>query len=778
MARSRKEKKDLKTWHKRAALDVGDAIGAAEPVRKKLLETIRFVRIPGAQWEGSTNAGYEFDTDRFEKYPRFELNKVGREIDRIITDYRLNRINVQFRPKDTAASEELADKLNGKFRADFKESNGGEAIDNCYDDGIAGGFGAFRMSADLEDDNDPENDRRQVRFHPIYDPITSVFFDPDSKMYDRSDATWAAEVFSMSRSKYERKYPKNMAPESIQTIDSGKMFDWVTDDVVYLARYYEVKIEETTVTAYTNPVTQETEIYDEDEIEEVADQLERDGFEKGKSRKIKRRKVYCGLMTGGEWLQEPERIAGEWIPVVPFYCRRTFIDGQERVTGHATQALDAQRLENLLVSMLADNATQAGGDNIPIVDIEFLPGNLMQAWEMRNKNRPTVLPMQSMRDAKGNIIAQAQVSGYTPPTPLSPGAAGLLEYTGQAIQQITGASNMENMPSNLATETVEAIFSRIDGTSALYMDNLAKSLRHAGRSWRSMAREVYGSDMPVRIVDEQGNDSMATLTASVVNKETDEVVSLNNLKRGKYEVEADVGQSSQTRRQQVVRNLTALLQTTDPTSDTYQILLGLILENTDGEGLQDVKEWNRQKLIKMGVMKPRNEQEAAALQAAQEAAAQQEDPNMVLAEGERMKGQAAIMSEETKRVDQETKRMKLWLDTYTAYQNGKLTQAQVVETLAKVDTMNHGQIMDLLNMVNSQSQQQAQLSAQQATETVENGAPMAQEATQVDAGGAQAPQAGQPPAQQPEGGQQPQGDDLGAYSTQMAQQIAEAARNA
>lgn len=770
MARSRKEKNDLKKWHKRAVCDVGDAIGTAEPTRKKLLETIRFVRIPGAQWEGSTNAGFDFSSDRFEKYPRFELNKIGREIDRIITDYRMNRVNVTFRPKDTAASDGLAEKLNGKFRADFQESNGGEAIDNCYDDGIAGGFGAFRLSADLYDECDPENESRQIRFHPIYDPITSVFFDPDAKMYDRADANWCAEVFSMTRDKYERKYPNNLNPSSIQTIDSGKMFDWVTDDCVYLARYYEVKIEDVTVTAYTNPVTQEQEIYDEDEIEDVAEQLARDGFEKGKSRKIKRRKVYCGVMSGGEWITEPERIAGEWIPVVPFYCRRTFIDGQERVTGHATQAMDAQRLENLLISMLADNATQAGGDNIPIIDVEFLPGKLAQAWEMRNKNRPAYLPMQSMRDAKGNIIAPAQVSGYTQPTPLSAGAAGLLDYTGQAIQQITGASNMESLPSNLATETVEAIFSRIDGTSALYMDNLAKSLRHAGRIWLSMAREVYGTETPVRLVDEQGNDSMGLMSASVVNKDTGEVVGLNDLKRGKYEVVADVGESSQTRRQQVVKNLTALLQTTDPASDTYQIILGLILENTDGEGLEDVKEWNRNKLVQMGVLKPRTQEEEKAKAEAEQAAAQQQDPAMELAKAEQMKGQASIMGEENKRIDQETKRMKLWLDTYSAYQNGKLTQAQVIETLAKVDSMNHAQILDLLNMVNSQQQANAADAAQQATGTVNANAAAVDQSAQ---GGPQ----GQPPAPSQNAPQQPQDPgDLQAYSNDMAQRIAQAAQ--
>lgn len=796
MAKKRRDSAGLTKWHKAAACDVGEAISVAQPERKKMLEVARFVRVPGAQWEGSTGAGYDLDDGRFEKYPRYEVNKLGRENDRLITDYRLNRITVLFRPKDTIASEKMADKLNGKFRADFNESSGGEAIDNCYADGIDGGFGAFRMSADLEDENDPENDQKQVRFHPIYDPVSSVFFDPDSKHYDRSDATWCAELFSMSRSKYEKKYPKQMAPSEIGQIDTSRMFDWVTDDLVFLARYYEVKLESVKVTSYTNPLTQQQEVYDEDEIEEVKDDLERDGFVAGKSRTIKRRKVYCGVMSGGEWLEDPVLIAGEWIPVIPFYCRRSFIDSKERVTGHAAQAMDVQRVENVLVSLLVDNAMQAGGDNIPIVDIEFLPGPLRQAWEMRNKNRPAMLPMQSQRDAKGNIVAQAQVGGYTPSTPLSAGAAGLLDYTGTAMQQITGASNMESLPSNLATDTVEAIFARIDGTSALYMDNLRKSLRHAGRVWLAMARQCYGSETPMRIVDEQGNDSLVLMSAAITDEETGEIHGLNDISRGRYEVEADVGQSSQTRRQQLVRNLTALLATTDPSSDTYQIILGLILDNTDGEGLDDVKEWNRNKLIAAGVVKPQTSTEEKALIASQEEAANAPPaPDMVAAQGIADRGKAAILQQQNSATDQETKRMKLWLDTYTAFQNGKLTQAQVLESLAKVDNMNHAQILGLLDLVNTQATQAAQASAQQTTAAVTQ---QAGDFAQIAAPSPQQPAPQQPAPQQPDGGapaQQPaalpapdqqgggsvqvanEAEDPEGYSRSMADQIAAAARN-
>ncbi|MCQ6444270.1 hypothetical protein NPN20_23700, partial [Vibrio parahaemolyticus] len=165
-------------------------------------------------------------------------------------------------------------------------------------------------------------------------------------------------------------------------------------------------------------------------------------FELIGERTVKKRRVYCGLLSGAEWLEEPKRIPGEHIPLIPVYGRRSFVDNQERIEGHAAKAMDAQRLENLMVSMIADNATQAGGDGIPIVDVDFIPGPLMNHWAERNKKRPAVLPMTSKKDKNGTVISEAQVAGWTPPTQMPPALAGLLQYTGTAIQQITGASQL------------------------------------------------------------------------------------------------------------------------------------------------------------------------------------------------------------------------------------------------------------------------------------------------------------------------------------------------
>ena len=56
-----------------------------QQVREKIIESNRFARIPGTQWEGSTFAGTDL-LESLDKYPKFELNKVAKEVDRIISE--------------------------------------------------------------------------------------------------------------------------------------------------------------------------------------------------------------------------------------------------------------------------------------------------------------------------------------------------------------------------------------------------------------------------------------------------------------------------------------------------------------------------------------------------------------------------------------------------------------------------------------------------------------------------------------------------------------------
>lgn len=662
-----------------------------QDVREKCIEATRFARVPGGQWEGATAAGTKLD-DQFEKYPKFEINKVATELNRIIAEYRNNRITVKFRPGDREASEELANKLNGLFRADYEETDGGEACDNAFDDAATGGFGCFRLTSMLVNEYDPMDDRQRIAIEPIYDPSRSVWFDPDAKKYDKSDALWAFCMYSLSPEKYEAEYGKT--PPASLDISTASLwnYDWFQPEVVYIAKYYEVRKESVDVISYQQPLTGEIATYDSDQIEDIEDELAEAGFVEVARRSVKRRRVYVSVVDGQNFLEKPRRIPGEHIPLIPVYGKRWFIDDIERVEGHIAKAMDPQRLYNLQVSMLADTAAQDPG-SIPTVDPEQVKG-YEDHWANRNKKRPAYLPIRPPRDKQGNPTGPAAPASYTPQAQLNPAIATMLQLTSADIQEVTGGSQaMQQMPSNVAQETVNNLMNRADMASFIYLDNMAKSLKRAGEVWLSMAREVYGSEREVRVVNEDGTDDIALMNAQVVDRQTGRVVALNDLSTGRYDVTVDVGPSYTARRDATVSVLTNVLNSMLPTDPLRPAIQGIIMDNLDGEGLEDFKEFNRKQLLTSGIAKPRNQEEQQIVQQAQMAAQSQPNPEMVLAQAQMVAAEA-----ENKKADNATR--ETVIKAFTAQQDAQESQANVVYKLSQAQNINKKGVMDAIQLLN------------------------------------------------------------------------------
>jgi len=695
----------LEKKHERVMLRFDRAYSPQQDVREKCVEATRFARVPGGQWEGATAAGTKLD-DQFEKYPKFEINKVATELNRIISEYRNNRITVKFRPGDREASEELANKLNGLFRADYEETDGGEACDNAFDDAATGGFGCFRLTSMLVNEYDPMDERQRIAIEPVYDPSRSVWFDPDAKKYDKSDALWAFCMYSLSPEKYESEYGKT-PPSSLDTTTiTSWEYDWFEPEVVYIAKYYEVRKESVDVISYQQPITGEIATYDSDQIEDIEDELADAGFVEVARRSVKRRRVYVSVVDGENFLEKPRRIPGEHIPLIPVYGKRWFIDDIERVEGHIAKAMDPQRLYNLQVSMLADTASQDPGQ-IPIVGMEQIRG-LEKHWEARNKKRPAFLPLREVKDKAGNIISGATPAGYTQPAVMNQALAALLQQTSADIQEVTGGSQaMQQMPSNISQETVSNLMNRSDMASFIYLDNMAKSLKRAGEVWLSMAREVYGSDREVRVVNDDGTDDIALMNAQVVDRQTGNVVALNDLSTGRYDVTVDVGPSYTARRDATVSALTQVLQTMLPQDPMRPVIQGIILDNLDGEGMDDFKEFNRKQLLTSGAVKPRNQKEQQIVQQAQMAAQNQPDPNMVLAQAQMVAAQA-----EAQKAQNETAQVQI--KAFSAQQDAQLSQAQVVKTLVDAKATDAKSVRDALKVLNDWYQQQQQNSRDNA----------------------------------------------------------------
>lgn len=620
MPRLSKEER-LNEVHSNSLREFDIVQSAVRDERLQCLQDRRFYSIAGAMWEGPLGL-------QFENKPKFEVNKIMLSVIRIFNEYRNNRITVQFFPKNGRKNDQLADACNGLHRADEQDSGAEEAYDNAFDEGVGGGFGAFRLRACYADEEDTEEEYQRIRYEPIFDADSSVFYDLDAKRYDKSDAKKCWVITSMTFDAFKEEYGEDPAswPKTIHQYE----FDWLTPDVVFVAEYYE-KEEYKDLIIIFQGLDGKEERHRNVELEadkDMEQKLLATGFKPVRTKKVKRCRVHKYLLSGNGVLKDCGYIAGTEIPIVPFYGKRWFVDNVERCMGHVRLSKDMQRLKNMQISKLGEEAALSGTEK-PIFTPAEISGHQLMWSEDNVKNFPYLLKNQVL-GPDGNPIRTVQE--YTKVPQISPAQAALLQLTEQDMKDMLGNQQEgEKVISNVGEKTVQMVQDKLDMQTFIYMSNFAKSVKRGGEIWLSMAKDVLVEEGRIlKTIDAQGEVGEVELMKPVVDEKTSELKYENDLADAKFDVTVEVGPSSASRRKAIVSMLTELLGVTqDPQS--RQVLEAMIMMNMEGEGITEVRDFYREKLIKLGVVKPTPEE---AEKLAAQAAATPPDPNAVFLQAE------------------------------------------------------------------------------------------------------------------------------------------------
>ena len=634
--------------------------------RLQCLQDRRFYSIAGAQWEGPLYQQYE-------NKPKCEVNKIALAVQRIFSEYRNNRIAVDFVSKDGTKSDVLADMCDGLFRADEQDSTAEEAYDNAFEEAVGGGFGAWRLRTVYEDEEDPENEKQRIRIEPIFDADSSVFFDLNAKRQDKSDARHCFVVYSMTRQAYKAEWNDDPAdwPKEVHQYE----FDWATPDVVFVAEYYRVEEVPDRVRIYraldgTEERYTQSDFDADDTLEETLAAI---GSVLVREKRGKRRRVHKYIMSGSKVLEDAGYIAGKNIPIVPVYGKRWFVDNVERCQGHVRMAKDAQRLKNMQLSKLGEISALSSVEK-PIFTPEQVAGH-QQMWAEDNlKNYPYLL-LNPITAADGSSQVGGPVA-YTKAPEVPPAMGALLALTEQDMKDMLGNQEQgDKIVSNISGAAVEMVQQRLDMQSFIYMSNMAKAVRRSGQIWLSMAKEVYVEPKrKMKTVGTQGEIGGVELMQPMIG-ESGEIEYVGDLSRADFDVTVDVGPSYRSQRSAIVRSLSNVLGIVqDP--DTQKVLLSAILMNMDGEGLAGLRAFSRKQLVQMGVEPPTEEEAAAMAQAAQE-----EDPNAVFL-------QAAAEEAVAKAAQARAGAVKTIADT-------ELTRAKTIETLEKTQAVSTDQTLKI-----------------------------------------------------------------------------------
>ena len=662
--------------HQQARAEFDQIQSALYQERMNCLGDRRFCSLSGAQWEGPLG-------QQFENKPRFEVNKVHMAVQRIINEYRNNRIGVYFVSKEGEEYDKLADTCAGLYRADEQSPTAEEAYDNAFEEAVMGGFGAWRLRTEYQNEEDPEEDEQRVCIEPIFDADTSVYFDLGAKRQDKADAKRCFVLTSMTYDAYKAEW--NDDPSTWPKTITRSQFDWYTPSVVYVAEYYVVEEVSQQIRIYRDFSGKE-ESLGPDELDEEEEMLAT-GWKEVRRKKVKARKVRKYIMSGAKILEDCGYIAGKNIPIVPVYGKRWFVDNVERCMGHVRLAKDAQRLKNMQLSKLGEIAALSAMEK-PILLPEQVAGHQLMWAEDNLKNYPYLL-INPITDSNGNTAPGGPVA-YTKPPSIPPSMAALLQLTEADMQEILGSPQQgDKMVSHLSGKTVELIQQRLDMQTFIYMSNMAKAVKRCGEIWLSIAKDIFVEQgRKMKSVASNGKMEPVELMKPVVNEEG-EIEYENDMSDADYDVQVLVGPSSQTKRGATVRALTDMMTLTqDP--EMTQVLSAMAMLNMDGEGVEDVRDYFRKKLLRMGVVRPTDTE---AQEMAAEAQNAQPDPQAQYLQ--------AASEEAIARAS------KAQADSILAVAKAEEARAKTTETLSKVSTTDQDRIFALADRL-TQSPQQMQ----------------------------------------------------------------------
>ena len=607
-------KQELANIHAEALAEFDEIQAAQKDVRQQCLTERRFYSIPGAMWEGSLG-------EQFENKPKFEVNKVHLAVIRIINEYRNNRITVDFTPKDGKQDDKLADMCDGLYRADEQDSCAEEAYDNAFEEAVGGGIGGYRFRAEYEDESDEENEYQRIKIEPIFDADSSIYFDLGAKRQDKSDAKRCYVITAMPLKAYKEEYDDDPAswPKDVAKIE----FDWYTPDVVYICELYRIEEQKQKIQIWVN-LEGEKQKYTEDDFEddpELMATLQAIGSRFVRERTMKKRKCHKYTMNGNRILEDNGFIAGTEIPIVPEYGKRWYVDNIERCMGHTRLSMDVSRLKNMQYSKLAEISTFSSVEK-PIFTPEQIAGHSVM-WEQDTLKDYPYLLINPITDINGNPTPAGPVD-YTRSPQIPPALAALLQITEEDMKDLLGNQQAgEEMQSNISGVAVELIQNKLDMQTYIYMSNAAKARKRGGEIWLSMARDVYVEEGRVmKTVGKQGETGRVELLKTAMD-DTGAVVTENDLSRAKFDVNVEVGPASSTRRNATVKALSGMAAITDD-PETKQVLGAAAMMNMEGEGLSGIRKYFRNKLVKMGVEEP-TEEELKRMQ--EEATNMPPDPN-------------------------------------------------------------------------------------------------------------------------------------------------------
>ncbi len=609
-----KDKENHKIYLEEAKYDYGQC---DEQIREAA-EDMRFSVVPGGMWEKWQERSYE-------NRAKMELDYISESVHNFIAEYDDNRVEVKYSPDDDATSDEDAEVLQGLFRRDFRTGNGRIAKDNAIFEAAVCGYGAYELCHEYVDEETPEDTRQKVAYRQITNAHSCLIWESGSKFLDKADANHVNIIEEFDKKTLERLYPDHGTFETALTPQDTRMLRFRGKHSVYIMTRYQREKKMVKASVWMNPITGTPAVFYDDDIEMIKDDLKLEGYEYRHDKKMPRFEVERSLMDGNGFIESPDRVAGKYLPIIPVYAYRGYIDGREYYYGLVRKNKDAQRLINMNVSNLAE-ISSTDDTNTPIVDPQSIAG-YEREWSADRSKVSYLQRRRYVENSDGTPLDTGPVE-YMQGRQINAATIQLMEFTSGHLREKTGEMIYEAQKSDMSGRALRQLIKRLNKKTRPIFTNIETATRREGLVYNAMAAEIYANTRAEKVLLDDGTEKMVVLNQRVADKDTGQIVVINNVSKMKFEVVVETGQNYDTVREETVESLRSLMAEMGPDHEYYDICLFMLINTLSGVGIEVLKDYNRKQMLLRGIVEPNEDdpEEMAMVQNSQN----QTDPQQEL----------------------------------------------------------------------------------------------------------------------------------------------------
>lgn len=524
-------------------------------------EDIRFARL-GEQWDVGLKA-----RRLREGRPCLTINKLPPFIRQVVNDARQNKPAIKVQPQDSQADPQTAGIMSGLIRNIEASSDADVAYDTALECAATSGIGYFRINLAYTCDDSWDQD---IVFERVANPF-SVYGDPHSERADSSDWNVAFVTEMMTKEAFEAKYP------DADEIDFGSAdfpHQWRDGKRIMVAEYWK----RTQVKKKLYLLSDGSVLLGED-LKKREEELALSGtVVVGRPRDVLSYKVEQHILNGVEVLESVEW-AGKYIPIIPVYGEEVNLDGKRYFRSLVRDAKDAQVMYNAWRTASTEMVAMA--PKAPFIGRKGAFNHDLEKWESANKASHAFI------EYDGAEAPQRQ------PFPGVP--AGALQEALNASDDMkaiigiydAGLGARSNETSGVAINSRKR---ESDVSTFHYIDNLSRSIRHAGRVLLDLIPKVYGEDRIVRVLGEQQEVTTAKLGSPEQARQTQGIEGVERiyaLGLGKYDLTVRAGPSFTTRREEAAAQMMELLRSFPAAAP---VIGDLIAKNLDWPGADEIAE--------------------------------------------------------------------------------------------------------------------------------------------------------------------------------------------